>query len=203
MDIVDKINLYSHTINEIHDMEILIEMALILEEDIMINEAFDVAMLKNMGKTILKSIGIDTHKTGDGLIQVAIKSGKNIAELIYHALKGVAGNKESIERVKEIANKEITKEQFLDFLLKLDMATLHLVSGPLHAIDAWTGWHVWAHIKTQAESSMEKAKKAIMDLADAAIAASNEIKSKLKSLMFNIARLFGIHDEVKEFIKAV
>lgn len=144
-----------------------------------------------------------THKSGDGLIQIALKSGKLMAEFVFHALRGAAGNQKSIDRVKEMAKKEITKEQFLDFLLKLDTATLHLVTGPLHIIDAWTGWHVWAHIKTKAVPSLEKAKKAIHDLADAARTAETDVKKKLKSLMHGIARLFGLDDDARQKIKDV
>lgn len=194
MDILDKINLYSYTYEEQRDMEILIEMAMLVEDDMSLNEAFSISDFKSKGKNLLKSIGMGTHKSGDGLIQIALKSGKTMAEFIYHALRAAAGNEDSKTRVSEIARTEITKEQFLDFLLKLDMATMHWISGPLHFIDALTGWHIWAHIKSGAENALTKAKKAITDLADAAKVASDEVKKKLKSLMHGIARLFGIED---------
>jgi len=203
MDIIDRIDLYSHTHQEIRDMEILIEMAMIVEDDMTLNEAFNVADLKSKGKALLKSLGMHTHSSGDGLIQIALKSGKTMAEFIFHSLKGAAGNQKSIIRVKELANTEITKEQLMDFLLKLDMAFLHVLSGPLHAVDAWTGWHVWAHIKSSTETALSKAKKAIHDLADAAKSASDEVKKKLKSLMHGIARLFGLDAESQSVIKAV
>ena len=202
MDIIDKINLYSHTSEEIRDMEILIEMAMIVDDEMTLNEAFDIGTLKSTGKSLLKSIGMGSHKSGDGLISVALKSGKIMAEFVYHILRGSSGNTTSIQRVKDIAKTEITKEQFLDFLLKLDMATLHLVSGPLHAIDAWTGWHIWAHIKSKTENGLEKARKAITDLADAAKSASEDAKKKIKSLMYGIARLFGLED-LSSIIKSV
>ena len=39
------------------------------------------------------------------------------------------------------------------------MATAHIVSGPIHLIDAWTGWHLWANVKNKAQS----AKKVVVD----------------------------------------
>lgn len=201
MDIIDKINLYSHTSDDIRDMEIFIEMSMLVDDNMSLNEAFNLSVLKSTGKSLLKSIGIHQQKTGDGLIQVALKSGKLMAEFVYHSLKGAIGNKKSIDRVKELANTEITKEQFLDFLLKLDMATLHIISGPLHAIDAWTGWHIWANIKTKSEDVVKKAKNAIQNLIDASKNASDDVKNKLKSLMHGIARLFGIEDLLSDIKK--
>jgi hypothetical protein len=190
-------------INENHDLAIIIEMAMLVDDDMSLNEAFNVSDLKSMGKGLMKKLGMHGHKTGDGLIQVALKSGKVMAEFVYHALRGAAGNEDSKARVQELARKEITKEQFMDFLLKLDMATLHLVSGPLHAIDAWTGWHIWAHIKSGTETALMKAKKAISDLATAAKSANDTVKVQIKNYIHGIARLFGFHDEVSSVIKGV
>jgi len=201
-DIIQRIEMFMHTSEEIRDMEIIIEMAMIVDDDMTLTEAFNIADLKAKGTSMLKKIGMGTHNTGDGLIQIALKSGKIMAEFIFHAIRAAGGNEKSVERVKELANTEVSKEQLMDLLLKLDMATLHLISGPLHAIDAWTGWHVWAHIKTATETGLSKAKKAIADLADAAKSASDEVKKKLKSLMHGIARLFGI-DDLQNTIKAV
>ena len=203
MDIIDKIDLYSHTTEEIRDMEILLEMAMIVDDEMTLNEAFNVADLKKMGSGLLKKLGMHGHKSGEGLISIALKSGKLMAEFIYHTLRGAAGNKDSIERVKEIANTEISQEQFVDFLMKLDMATMHLVTGPLHLLDAWTGWHITAHLKSKVEPMLVKAKKAIADLADAAKGAGDDVKKKLKSLMHGIARLFGLDAEAQQVIKAV
>ena len=201
MDILDKINLYSHTPQQMRDMEILIEMAMIVQDDMTLDEAFNIDDLKKGGKALMSKLGMGSHKTGDGLIQVALKSGKLMAEFVWHALRGATGNQQSIERVKEIAATEITKEQFLDFVLKLDTATLHIVSGPLHAIDAWTGWHIWAHIKSKVDIGLDKAKQAIKDLAQAAHTAEDSVKVKIKNYMHGIAKLFGFHDEISSIIK--
>lgn len=202
MDILDKINskLYSH--DEIRDMEIILEMSMLIDENTIINEAFDLAMFKTSAKALMKAAGIHAGKSGDGLIQIALKSGKTMAEFIWHGLKAAGGNEESKVRVKEIANTEITKEQFLDFLYKLDMATMHLVTGPLHMIDALTGWHIAAHIKKSGDDMLAKAKTAIQNLVDAAKGTTDEVKKKLKSLMHGIARLFGL-DAEQNLIKQV
>jgi len=202
MDILNRINNNLYSFDEKRDMEIVLEMAMLIDNECVINEAFDVSKFKSGVKGLMKSIGIGTHKTGDGLIQVALKSGKLMAEFIWNILKAAGGDKDAVTRVKEIANTEIKKEEFLDFLLKLDMATLHLVSGPLHLVDALTGWHIWAHIKGKTEDAMEKAKNAIKNLVDAAKEADESVRKKLKSLMHGIARLFGL-DQEQQLIKQV
>ncbi len=197
MDIIDKIdqNLYSY--DEIRDMEIIMEMAMIIDDDTVINEAFDLKTFKSGMQSLMKGVGIGAHRSGEGLIQIALKSGKTMAEFVWHAFRAAAGKEESKTKLKELARKEITKEQFLDFLLKLDMATLHMVSGPLHLVDALTGWHIWAHIKSHSENVIDKAKAAIRNLVDAAKSADSPIKKKLKGLMHGIARLLNLEDEQK------
>ena len=202
MDIIDKINSKMYSYDEIRDMEIVLEMAMLIDDETVVNEAFDLSVFKTGAKALMKGLGMGAHKEADGLIQMALKSGKVMAEFIWHALKAAAGNEASKVRVKELANKEIKKEQVVDFLLKLDTATLHFVSGPLHMIDALTGWHIWAHIKSKSEDMLTKAKNAIKNLVDAAKGADEAVRKKLKGLMHGIARLFGLED-VQTIIKAV
>lgn len=198
MDILDKINssLYSH--DEIRDMEIVLEMAMLIDDSVVMNEAFDLSALKTGGKALMKAAGIHAGKSGDGLIQIALKSGKLMAEFVWHILKAAAGNEQSKIRVKEIANTQITKEQFLDFLYKLDMATMHLVTGPLHLLDAWTGWHVAAALKHGTDDMLKKAKEALANLLDAAKGTADDVKKKLVGYMHGIAKLFGIEGVHKQ-----
>ena len=70
-----------------------------------------------------------------------MKAGKGVGKLMLATLKG------DWKTAKEIANTEVDKGELLDFLLKLDTATMHLVSGPIHTLDAITGWHIGAKIE--------------------------------------------------------
>ena len=85
----------------------------------------------------------------------------------------------------------------LDFLLKLDMATLHVLTGPLHTIDAITGWHLWANVKDKADQGLKKAKEAIDNLIAVAKTAEQSVKDKLKRYMHGIAKLIGLDAEHK------
>jgi hypothetical protein len=79
------------------------------------------------------------HK-GDGIIDYIKQFSTGAGKLVLAAIKG------DKEKVKEIS-KSLDKAKVVDFLLKLDMATLHIVTGPIHFIDAVTGWDLMANIK--------------------------------------------------------
>ena len=93
-------------------------------------------------KDFLKKLGLQAHK-GKGLVSYIKGFTQGVGRIVVAALKG------DKKKVKEIAQ-SVRKEDVLDFLLKLDMATLHLVTGPIHFIDAVTGWELWANIKSAA-----------------------------------------------------
>ncbi|KFZ25653.1 MAG: hypothetical protein KQ78_02146 [Candidatus Izimaplasma bacterium HR2] len=202
MDILDRINSNLYNYDEMRDMEIVLEMAMLIDDKTIINEAFSLNTFKTGMDALMKKIGLHTHKSGEGLIAIALKSGKVMSEFVWHALKAAVGNEESKVRVKELANTEIKKEDFVNFLLKLDTVTLHMITGPIHMIDAITGWHIGTHIKSKVEDTLTKAKNAIKNLIDAAKGTEKSVKKKLKSLMNGIVRLFGLEDE-KTLIKQI
>jgi hypothetical protein len=57
--------------------------------------------------------------------------------------------------------------------LNIDNNTLHILTAPIHAIDALTGWHIWANVKSD-----------IMDLT---------VKVKIKEYIESIKRIFNIN----------
>lgn len=198
MDIIDRLDTYMYSSDELRNIEVMVEAAEFMEMDMeALNEAFNLGMLKSGAKELLKKAGIHAGQESNGLIQVALKSGKVMAQFIYYALKAAAGNEEAKAKVKELANTEIKKEDVLDFLLKLDQATLHVVTGPIHMIDSLTGWHIWANVHKKAQSSLKKAKEALSALMDAAKGAEDKVKKRLKAIMKNIASIFGLEAEKK------
>jgi len=111
-------------------------------------------------KAAMKKAGIHATKK-KGLLDYIMKAGKHFYKLFKAALK------KDKKTVVELLNKEISKEELLDFLLKLDAATLHLISGPIHFIDAVTGWHIAANIESGAESAYNMVKSAYQSLVNA------------------------------------
>lgn len=95
---------------------------------------------------ILGKLGLSLHKHNPGVIEYIKLFTKGVGKIIYAAIKG------DKDGVKNIA-KTLKKEDVIDFILKLDMLTLHVITGPIHMIDALTGWDLSVHIKKTANSA--------------------------------------------------
>lgn len=87
----------------------------------------------------LEKAGLKLHK-GKGLVNYLADFTKGAGKLIMAAVKG---NKQEVKKLSS----SIDKAEVIDFLLKLDMATFHIVMGPIHFIDAVTGWDLKANLK--------------------------------------------------------
>ena len=112
----------------------------------------------------LGKAGLKLHK-GKGLIDYVKNFSTGAGKLI------IAAFKQDKEEVKRIAD-TFKKEEVVDFLLKLDMATMHLVTGPIHFVDAVTGWDLMANISAvakKAEKGINVFKKAIKTVKDSVL----------------------------------
>jgi len=133
-------------------------------------------------KDFLHKMGIHASKT-NGLIDYFIGFTKNTGKLVLAAI-----NNDRAE-VKRIAGL-LDRATVIDFLLKLDQVTLHLVTGPIHMIDAITGWHIGAAI----EATAKKAGTIISDIWKyikeiKAKIEGNFDKTKAKILLRNLNKL--------------
>ena len=104
-------------------------------------------------------------------------------------MKATTGDKVASEKVKEIANTQITKEEFIDFVLKLDILTLHLLTGPIHIIEALTGWHVGANISKKASDVVGRINRAINNIEKIISKASGALKITLSTIMQNLKNI--------------
>lgn len=138
----------------VEDMEDKIALLMFLAENEMINESLESmneAELVEGVNNWLGKIGMKLHK-GDGIIDYIKQFTGGAGKLIMAAIKGEK------EQVKKIAS-SLDKAKVIDFLLKLDMATMHIVTGPIHFIDAVTGWDLMANLKHAAAGAGDMLKK--------------------------------------------
>jgi hypothetical protein len=142
-----------------NEMEDKIALLMYLSEnDEMINESYDFENLTEAQEELmvegindwLGKVGMKLHK-GDGIIDYLKGFAKGTGEIIMAAIK------KDEAKVKEIAGR-MDKAKVVDFLLKLDMATMHIVTGPIHFIDAVTGWDLMANLKHAAEGAKDMLK---------------------------------------------
>lgn len=116
----------------------------------------------------LSKVGFKIHKS-KGILDYIKGFTTGVGKLMFYALKGDA------EKAKELV-KSISKEDVLDFLYKLDLGTMHLVTGPIHMIDAWTGWDLAVNLKTHIEKG-----EGISDIIKKELAKVKEYITKLFS----------------------
>lgn len=133
----------------INEMEDKIAVLLYLSQNESLNESdidtlTEVELVEGINDWLGK-VGMKLHKS-NGLLNYAKQFATGVGKII---LAAISGDK---EKVKEIA-KGLDKATVVDFLLKLDMATMHVVTGPIHLIDAVTGWDLMANIKSVGHSA--------------------------------------------------
>ena len=131
-----------HTVEQTNQFEDAISILLFMSENDSFNESFEdmsEAQITEGVKEWLNKYGLKLHK-GDGLIDYIGQFSKGAGKLLLAAIKG------DKEEVKRIAN-TLEKEKVVDFIFKLDMASFHILTGPIHMVDAVTGWDLIANLK--------------------------------------------------------
>lgn len=149
-----------------------------LSKELEMFEAFD-----SEANRVLKSYGLHIHKT-KGLIDYLRLAGKGVAQLFVAAVKG---DKEKVAEIKQ----SVKKGEVMDFFLKLDMATLHLVTGPIHMIDAITGWDLWSNLQAKAKSGPSS-------IVQELISAIRQIKDRIREVVTNRKKVQRVLKHVEE-----
>lgn len=137
---------YINESRELTEMETnIVVLAYLLEEDLnALNESDNELLAEGISDKLAKA-GLKLHK-GKGILQYVTQFTKGAGKLFLALFKGDA------KKAKQILM-SIEKEEILDFLYKLDLGTLHLITGPLHTIDAWTGWDLGVKMKDHMQSA--------------------------------------------------
>jgi len=121
----------------------------------------------------LNKIGLDAKKE-KGLINYFWNFTKGAGKLVLAAIR------KDKEEVKNIAS-TINQKDCINFILKLDLATLHIITTPLHFIEAVTGWSIEPIVKDKLKSANDKLKiffNAIGTVKDSIIKLANPKKTK-------------------------
>jgi hypothetical protein len=135
----------------------------ILNEDLdNLNEA-DIKQVATKVTKNIEKVGFKIHKS-TGVLEYIFKFLKGTGKLFYYMLKG------DYDKAKEVLH-SLKKEEVLDFLFKLDLGTLHLFTGPIHMIDAWTGWDLSVNL----QSSIKKAEQLSKDFQQALVVIKDTI----------------------------
>lgn len=83
------------------------------------------------------------------------------ARLLYHAFNAYYNkDDESKKYIKELS-KTVGNTEFRNILLKLDVMTLSMFTGPIEIIDVLTGWKLYDALKKKLKPLDDKAREAI------------------------------------------
>lgn len=134
-------------------IDVLEESETRLDEGIM--DVIKTKITTGMGQftTKLKDMGFEFHNTKPGLIQTLATGGLTLAKAFILGLSATnakaRGDSEKLAKItaeatliKDEVRQMFTKQSVVDFLLQLDTATAHLVTGPIHMFSALTGVHI-------------------------------------------------------------
>ena len=138
----------------------------------------------------LGALGLQVHGSNKGLIQIMLSAGKDITLLFWYAMKAMKGDKEAKAKAEEIAKKEVKKEDVIDFLLKLDTLSMHLLTGPIHMIDALTGWHIAPRIQKKSKDITHRVDRAIAHLEKIAIEVPKNVAKKVQQYISGLRKTF-------------
>ena len=132
----------------------------------------------NLNKVLSKGAGkVGIKRTNKGLISYIMSAGKGVGKMI---LAGIKGDKETVKQLI----KSVKKEDIIDFLLKMDTLTLHMFGGPIHTIDAITGWNIGANLKrivSGKTGAIAKIKNAMSSIRDSV----GDLMDKTRATVFN------------------
>jgi gas vesicle protein len=135
-----------------------------------------------------------------GLLSYLKDIGIGGTQMLYHAFN-VYYNKDqkSREKIRELAL-SVKKEHIIDILLKLDVLTLHMITGPLHIIEAVTGWGIFHRIKNKIEPLEKKAKEAIHSLEMLKTELDGKMRDQVQRYTNALRRVFGVdgYQKIKE-----
>jgi len=162
----------------------LVEMYEIINQDDTMDESFDL-------NKILQTIGF-TFTKEKGLIQILRDAGQHMFSLFKALLIAwYTGKEEDKQAIKDIIDEtKITKEHVVDFLFKLDEATIHLLTGPIYILSAVTGWKIRPKSPHNNVSSIESKIKDALDKLNAVVGElPKKVSKNFKSYLRGMERL--------------
>ena len=174
----------SHLVEE--DINTILEFASIADDDLF--EKIDIAgSLKKAG------LAVDKHVGGKGLIQILKGVSVHIAQIFITAIKASIGKKsEAKAELKKLLSRKVRREEVVDVLLRLDQLSLHLFTGPIHMIDALTGWELAADIHGAGKDVGGRVKTAIKSLDTVKKEIGGSRVKRLDNILKELKRMFSV-----------
>ncbi len=165
-------------------LENSIALQYLLDHDGQLNEG-----IESMISGALKKVGLHLTK-GNGLIQMLSKASVTVSKVIYLAVMGTKDPAYKAQLKDYIESNKVDKAQIFDFLLKLDTLSLHMLSAPIHILDAITGWHIGPDLHAAGhDTPTDKINSVIKDLKSLLDSVPETIKDLINATMRSLQTL--------------
>lgn len=170
----------------------LLEFIMFMEdgESLVLAEARGENVKAGLGK-IANKLGVTVHGRKN-LLKLIASVGKNTGLALVYAMRahmGQEGSKEKLESTLKTAN---IKSELTDLVLRLDTLTLHFLTGPIHMIDAITGWHIGADLHNAAKTPNTHIKTALDTIIKASQAIRDKPRKTLNRSIDKIRKIFAV-----------
>jgi hypothetical protein len=111
---------------------------------------------------------------------------------MIHAMRASAGVEGSKETLEALLQKSNLKSEFTDLILRLDILTLHFVTGPIHIVDAIMGWDLASNIREKTLTQNTKVTSALDDLSKRASKMTNKVAKRVGVGLKIVRKAFGL-----------
>jgi len=177
-------------INE-NDTISLIEVYHFMESDVM-NEGIK-EWTDKIGKTLQR---LNIRKGAKrGLLDYLKDAGVGVSKLIWFGIKASRGDQNARDMIAQMTKKEVDRSEVINFLIRLDVVTLGVISMPIRIIEAITGWDIMGALTTTPEDMKRNAKQAIENLENISRNVADKTKETLKNIINRLKELLNLNME--------
>lgn len=175
------------------------EDAITILEFMMIVDSDDMLLSEERGESVKALFAKVSNKLGfasnnkKNLIGLLRSIGKTGALSILYAIQAQAGNEGAKEKLTQVLKKSNAKSEIIDFVIRADVLTLHLISTPIHMIDAIAGFDIADKIREKAVGGGERLKDAVELIQTSAKNLGNPSTTrKVKKSLNTIKKVFSL-----------
>ena len=184
---------YEHVEASKEDIITILEFVMILEEgsELVLSEA-RADDLKTLVTNVTQKLGFASSGRKN-LLSLLTSISKNAALAVIYAIQTQANREGAKEKLQNILKTSNVKAELVDLVIRADVLTLHLISGPIHIIDAITGYEIAEKIRNKAQIGAGRIKIAVDLIQKSARALIDNKKSRrVKKSLDIIKKAFTI-----------
>ena len=148
--------------------------------------------VKNLFAKVSSKLGF-AAKNKKNLLGLLGSIGQTGAKAILYSIQATAGNEGAKEKLAQVLKNSNAKSEIIDFVIRADVLTLHLISTPIHMIDAIAGFDIAEKIREKAVGGGERLKDAVDLIQKSAKNLGNPSTArKVKKSLNTINRAFSL-----------